>query len=147
MGEARKLNLPNNFTDLIILHGPLYHLQKSEDRAEAIREAKRVLKNDGILLGFAINYSATTLLGLLNGLIHETSFFNMCREQLKSGVHNPPVDYPWLLAEAYYHKPDELKAEFIGEEFTYLNTYAVEGMIWLDKDFFGSMANEKKKKP
>ena len=146
VGEARKLNLPNNFADLIILHGPLYHLQKSKDRAEAIREAKRVLKNDGIILGFAINYSATTLVGLLNGLIHKTSFFTMCKEELKSGLHNPPVDYPWLLAEAYYHKPDELKAEFIGQEFTYLNTYAVEGMIWLDKDFFGSMANEKKKK-
>ncbi len=146
LGEARKLNLPDNFADVIILHGPLYHLQKRKDREAAIREAKRVLKNDGVILGFAINYSATTLVGLLNGLIHKPSFFNMCKEELKTGVHNPPFDFPWLLAEAYYHKPNELKAEFVEQEFTYLNTYAVEGMIWLDKDYFGSMANEKKKK-
>ncbi|WP_200861889.1 class I SAM-dependent methyltransferase [Cyclobacterium qasimii] len=43
-GESRKLEFPNNFADLIILHGPLYHLQKKEDRELTVREAKRVLK-------------------------------------------------------------------------------------------------------
>ena len=28
LGESRKLEFPNNYADLIILHGPLYHLQK-----------------------------------------------------------------------------------------------------------------------
>ncbi|WP_254504246.1 class I SAM-dependent methyltransferase [Aquimarina spinulae] len=74
-GESRKLEFPNNFADLILLHGPLYHLQKKEDRALSIREAKRVLKNNGIILGFAINYTASTLVGLLNGLIHKKNIF------------------------------------------------------------------------
>lgn len=146
LGEAKKLNLPDNFADLIILHGPLYHLQKREDRLASIGEAKRVLKNGGIILGFAINYSATTLVGLLNGLIHKPTFFAMCKEELNSGIHNPPSDFPWLLTEAYYHRPAELKAEFDEQELIYLNTYAVEGMIWLDKDFFASMSNKEKKK-
>ncbi|WP_271406812.1 class I SAM-dependent methyltransferase [Tenacibaculum soleae] len=30
LGESRKLEFPNNFADLIILHGPLYHLQKKK---------------------------------------------------------------------------------------------------------------------
>lgn len=75
LGEVRRLDLPNNFADVIILHGPLYHLQKREDRNAAIVEAKRVLKKDGVIFGFAINYSATTLAGLLNGLIHKPTFF------------------------------------------------------------------------
>lgn len=75
LGESRKLEFPNNYADLIILHGPLYHLQKKEDRDLTISEAKRVLKNDGIILGFAINYTASTLVGLLNGLIHKKNFF------------------------------------------------------------------------
>lgn len=145
LGAARKLNFPNRFADIIILHGPLYHLQKREDRDAAIREAKRVLKDGGIILGFAINYSATTLVGLLNGLIHKPSFFAMCREELETGIHNPPVDFPWLLAEAYYHRPEELKEEFVEQSFTHLNTYAVEGMVWLDEDYFCNMLNEKKK--
>ena len=110
------------------------------------KEAKRVLKNNGIILGFAINYTASTLVGLLNGLIHKKSFFEMCKSELTTGIHNPPDDFPWLLAEAYYHKPEQLKNEFINQELTYLNTYAVEGMAWLDKDYFTNMLNNKKKK-
>ncbi|AXT52937.1 class I SAM-dependent methyltransferase [Aquimarina sp. BL5] len=146
LGESRKLELPNNYADLIILHGPLYHLQKKENRDLTIREAKRVLKNNGIILGFAINYTASTLVGLLNGLIHKKTFFDMCKQELTNGIHNPPDDFPWLLAEAYYHKPEQLKQEFVAQELTYLNTYAVEGMSWLDKDYFASMLNDEKKK-
>ncbi|MDR0229144.1 MAG: class I SAM-dependent methyltransferase [Flavobacteriaceae bacterium] len=144
IGESRKLEFSNNYADLIILHGPLYHLQEKEDRELSIREAKRVLKNNGIILGFAINYTASTLVGLMSGLIYKKSFFEMCKDELTDGRHNPPDDFSWLLAEAFYHKPDDLKEEFINEELTYLNTYAVEGMSWLDKDFFVNMANPAK---
>lgn len=146
LGESRNLEFSDNFADLILLHGPLYHLQKKEDRDLAISEAKRVLKNGGIILGFAINYTASTLVGLLSGLIHKNSFFEMCKEELTTGIHNPSSDFPWLLAEAYYHKPEELKDEFINQKLTYLNTYAVEGMAWLDKEYFANMLNNKKKK-
>lgn len=146
LGESRKLEFKSNFADLIILHGPLYHLQKKEDRYLTISEAKRILKNDGIILGFAINYTASTLVGLLNGLIHKKPFFEMCKEELTTGIHNPPDDFPWLLAEAYYHKPEQLKSEFLNQELTHLNTYAVEGMAWLDKEYFANMLNDKKKR-
>lgn len=146
LGESRKLEFPNNFADLIILHGPLYHLQKKEDRDLTIKEARRVLKNDGIILGFAINYTASTLTGLLNGLIHKKTFFKMCKDELITGLHNPPSDFPWLLTEGYYHKPEQLKEEFLNQGLTYLNTYAVEGMAWLDKDYFANMLNDSKKK-
>ena len=55
LGESRNLELKNEIADLVILHGPLYHLQKKEDRLQTIQEAKRVLKKGGIVLGFAIN--------------------------------------------------------------------------------------------
>lgn len=146
LGEARKLEFPDNYADLIILHGPLYHLQKKEDRDLAICEAKRILKSDGIILGFAINYTASTLVGLLNGLIHKKPFFDMCKEELIRGMHNPPDDFPWLLAEAFYHKPEQLKDEFINQGLAYLNIYAVEGMAWLDKEYFANMLNKKKRR-
>ncbi|MFC3197056.1 class I SAM-dependent methyltransferase [Parapedobacter deserti] len=145
-GEARKLDFPSRFADLIILHGPLYHLQNKVDRDQAICEAKRVLKNNGIILGFAINYTASTLVGLLQGLIHKKAFFEMCKEELTTGLHNPPDDFPWLLAEAFYHQPEQLKSEFLYQDLTHLNTYAVEGMAWLDKDYFSNMLNKKRQK-
>jgi SAM-dependent methyltransferase len=143
LGEARELDFPDNSADLVILHGPLYHLQNKSDREKAIKEAKRVAKKDGTILGFSINYTASTLVGLLQGLIHKRSFFGMCREELTTGLHNPPPDFPWLLAEAYYHRPDELKKEFEEQDLLYLNTYAIEGMAWLDKSYFSSMSSEK----
>ncbi|WP_028298057.1 class I SAM-dependent methyltransferase [Olivibacter sitiensis] len=145
-GDSRKLDFPANYADLIILHGPLYHLQKKEDRDLTIQEAKRVLKKDGTILAFAINYTASTLVGLLNGLIHKKTFFEMCKEELTTGIHNPPDDFPWLLAEAYYYKPAQLKDEFINQGLIHLNTYAIEGLAWLDKDFFSNILNEKRKK-
>ncbi len=41
--------------DIVLLLGPLYHLHDREDRNMAIREAKRVLKKEGILFAAFIN--------------------------------------------------------------------------------------------
>ena len=146
IGEAKKLPIKDNFADLVILHGPLYHLQKREDRVTAIVEAKRVLKKGGIILGFAINSTASTVVGLMNGMIHADSFFNMCKEELTTGVHNAPKDFPFLLADAFYHKPQELKTEFLEQDLRLINLFAVEGMIWLDQEYFANMIDQKKSK-
>ena len=146
IGEAKKLPIKDNFADLVILHGPLYHLQKREDRVTAIVEAKRVLKKGGIILGFAINSTASTVVGLMNGMIHADSFFNMCKEELTTGVHNAPKDFPFLLADAFYHKPEGLKSEFLEQNLNFMNLSAVEGMIWLDNEYFANMLDKKKSK-
>jgi len=143
-GESRNLAFPSNSADLVILHGPLYHLQEEKDRIKTIQEAKRVVKHQGIILAFAINYTASTVAGLVNGIIHKRPFLNMCKAELSTGIHNPPDDFPWLLAEAFYHNPGQLKAEFVNQDLTFLNTYAVEGMVWLDKDFFASTLHEQR---
>ena len=146
LGESRNLELNNAFADLVILHGPLYHLQEKEDRLQTIQEAKRVLKKGGIVLGFAINSAASTVAGLLQGLIHKKPFFDMCKTVLTSGIHNPPKEFPWLLADGYYHKPKQLKKEFTSQGLEIVNLLAVEGMIWLDNEYFASMLHPQKKK-
>jgi ubiquinone/menaquinone biosynthesis C-methylase UbiE len=145
-GIAQKLPYKNESADLIILHGPLYHIQKREERILAITEAKRVLKKGGVILGFAINATASTVVGLMNGMIHANSFFEMCKQEITTGIHNPPKDFPFLLADAFYHKPQELKAEFLESGLKFKNLFAVEGMIWLDNDYFANMLDKKKSK-
>jgi len=145
LGEAQKLDLPDNFANLVILHGPLYHLQQSSQRVKAISEAKRVLKPGGIALGFAINHSASTIAALLNGFIHTPEIFEMCKEELLSGIHTPPQNMPGILPSAYFHHPDELKREFEEGGLTYLDTLAVEGLIWMDKNYFESRSDATKK--
>ena len=146
IGEAKKLPYKNDTADLVILHGPLYHLQKREDRVSAILEAKRVLKKGGIILGFAINYTASTLVGLMNGMIHANSFFDMCKQELTTGIHNAPKDFPFLLADAYYHKPQHLKEEFLEQNLEFINLFAVESLIWLDSEYFANMIDKRKSK-
>ena len=146
IGEAKKLPFEDHFADLVILHGPLYHLQNEVDRITAIIEAKRVLKKGGIILGFAINATASTLVGLMNGMIHTNSFFDMCKQELTSGIHNAPKDFPFLLADAFYHKPEGLKKEFLEQDLTLINLFAVEGMGWLDHEYFTNMIDQKKSK-
>jgi ubiquinone/menaquinone biosynthesis C-methylase UbiE len=145
LGESRKLEFPDNFADVVILHGPLYHLQLKEDRIKSIAEAKRVLKPNGIALGFAINHSASSIAGLLNGFIHHLALYEMCKEELTTGLHNPPENMPGILPSAYYHRPLQLKSEFEEAGLTYIDTYAVEGMIWLDKNYFETRGDAKKK--
>lgn len=145
-GIAQNLPYKNETADLVILHGPLYHLQNREDRITAISEAKRVLKKDGIILGFAINATASTVVGLMNGMIHANSFFEMCKQELTSGIHNAPKDFPFLLADAFYHKPQQLKEEFLEHNLKITNLFAVEGMIWLDNEYFANMLDKKKSK-
>ncbi|MEO6851092.1 MAG: class I SAM-dependent methyltransferase [Mucilaginibacter sp.] len=145
LGESRKLDMPDNFADVVILHGPLYHLQLKEDRISCIAEAKRVAKPNGIVLGFAINHSASSIAGLLNGFIHNPELYAMCREELTTGIHNAPENLPGILPSAYYHRPQQLRDELQEAGLTYIDTFAVEGMIWMDKNYFETRGDTKKK--
>src|SRR4249920_2929875 len=44
LGDARQLPYDDGQFDLVLLFGPLYHLQEKADRVKSIAEAKRVLK-------------------------------------------------------------------------------------------------------
>lgn len=146
LGDARKLPCENRSVDLVILHGPLYHLQERSDRLAAIREASRILKLDGIVLGFAITHAASTLAALHNGLIHEDSIFAMCKQELKSGDHYPAENFPGMLPDAFFHRPSELINEFGQASLLVSNVFAVEGMAWMDSNYFGSCACPRKKR-
>ena len=145
LAEAQQLDLPDHMADIVILHGPLYHLQQKEDRLRAIGEAKRLLKKGGHLLGFAINRSASTIACLLNGLIHDQAFFKMCCEELRTGQHDPPPGWPGILPRAYCHSPSGLQQEIGEAGLECVSMHAVEGCVWLDKDYFQSRSVPEKK--
>jgi ubiquinone/menaquinone biosynthesis C-methylase UbiE len=145
LGEARRLPLADHSVDVVILHGPLYHLQDHTDRIAALKEARRVLKIGGVVLGFAITYAASTLAALQNGLIHDQSIFWMCKEELSSGDHHPPDEFPGILAQAYFHRPSTLTTEFNAAGFKAISLLAVEGIAWMDQKYFESWSSPEKK--
>lgn len=146
LGEARALPLENHSADVVILHGPLYHLQDLSDRIMALKEARRVLKIGGIVLGFAINYVASTLAALQNGMLHHQQVFSMCKQELLSGEHHPPSDFPGILAQGYFHRPSGLISEFEAAGFNPVSLLAVEGLVWMDSKYFESWSDPEKKK-
>jgi len=138
LGEARRLPIADQTADLVILHGPLYHLQQQGDRIAALKEARRILRPGGIIIGFAITYAATTLAALQNGMIHHPDIYAMCKQELQSGEHEAPTAFPGMLAQAYFHKPAEFLAEFEAVGLRKIRMCAVEGIAWLDARFFQS---------
>jgi len=64
--------------ELVLLHGPLYHLQQLEERLAELKETKRILKKGGVILGFTITHSASAIATLKSELIHDQKLFDMC---------------------------------------------------------------------
>jgi hypothetical protein len=116
-----------------------------DGRIKALKEAYRILKPNGILLGFAINHTVSTITGLLNGAIHDPQFFSMCQDELKTGLHNPPADWPGILPEAFFHKPHQFIDEVLESGFSDAKLFAVEGIIWLDSKYFESRSDPVKR--
>ncbi|NLB91613.1 MAG: class I SAM-dependent methyltransferase, partial [Clostridiales bacterium] len=58
--------------DIVLLLGPLYHLEKKEDQLQGIREAKRVCKKTGMLFFAFINGDMV----ILTELQHRPNYFS-----------------------------------------------------------------------
>lgn len=49
-------NLSNKYFDVVLIFGPMYHLSSEKDRSETLKQAKRVVKDDGYILISYINH-------------------------------------------------------------------------------------------
>ena len=55
VGDARSLPQEDSSVDVVLMFGPLYHLASRAGRVQALGEARRVLRPDGLLLASAIS--------------------------------------------------------------------------------------------
>ncbi|CEN81767.1 class I SAM-dependent methyltransferase [Paraclostridium sordellii] len=133
--DARNINRENESADIVLLMGPLYHLQNKEDRKKVLNEAKRVLKKGGILFSVGISkFSSTTwalsTYGNGNEFLDDPIYFNMIQNELISGVHIRPKEYSNFITQAYFHTPKELQEELEVVGFETIQKHAIEGIIW-----------------
>ena len=136
VGDARGVNKPDESADVVLLMGPLYHLQNEADREKALSESYRVLKKDGLLIAAGISKFSSTTWALSvygNGcdFIDDDVYLNMLKHELTTGEHIRPKEYPFIIANAYFHTIDELKDEVSNCGFKVVNQHAVEGCIWI----------------
>jgi SAM-dependent methyltransferase len=133
-GDARALNHPDETFDVVLLMGPLYHLTSQAERAQALAEARRVLRPGGQVIATAIaRYAA--LLDLLIRLdrLHEPSIFDCVEEAVRTGVFRGH-EHTGLFTTAYFHLPDELSAELAQAGFASCEMLNIEGPGFLVRD-------------
>jgi len=135
VGDARSLRQANASVDAVLLLGPLYHLTDRRDRIAALREARRVLFPGGRLFAAAISRFASLLDGLVRGYFDEPSFVPILDRDLLEGQHRNSTGNPDYFTTAYFHLPEDLRAEFQDAGFAAVELVAVEGPVWLARDF------------
>ena len=124
-GDARELPYADHSMDLVLLKGPLYHMQDSADRMACLAEAMRVLKVGGTLICEVISQYANVFDGFRGGLIDDERFRQILDENLATGNHNPG-DTPYFTT-AFFHSPELLRVELEQAGFADITLLPVEG--------------------
>jgi ubiquinone/menaquinone biosynthesis C-methylase UbiE len=129
-GEASALKFKDNQFDLALLLGPLYHLPDKSERLKALSEVKRVLKPGGILLAATISRYASLLDGFKRDLVNDDDFYDLLRDDLKTGIHLNKTENPDYFTTAYFHTAAGIKEEIIASGLEFIQNIAIESFGW-----------------
>jgi len=124
-GDARQLPYEDGSFDMVLVMGPLYHLQEKEDRLRCLAEAKRVLKPGGTLLCALISRYASLFDGFGELFINDDRFVSILEKDLATGQHSPG-ETPYFTS-AFFHTPSDIESEMMAAGFSGVDLIAVEG--------------------
>ena len=141
LGEARRLPVPDQTADAVLLMGPLYHLVQRDERVGALREAARVLKPGGDVLVEVIARHAWVLDATKKGRLGSPDIWDNFDRNLRVGLSQDPARPAEGSFWAYFHHPDELRAELEDAGYQDIRLVAVEGFAWLLGDLEQRMAD------
>jgi ubiquinone/menaquinone biosynthesis C-methylase UbiE len=145
IGNACCLPYGDSVFDVVLLMGPLYHLQDKEKRLLALTEARRVLKPSGILFVAAISKYASLLDGYFNNLVKDPVFRKILEKDLLEGKHNNPTDNIQYFTSAFFHDPKELEKEMAEAGIMVDKILPVEGFGGLIPEVETKMENQEYK--
>lgn len=147
VGNALELEFEGRSAEAALLMGPLYHLTSREDRMTALGEARRVIKRGGLLFATAVSRFASFLDGLDRGFVHDPKFLEIIREDLNSGQHRNPTRNTDYWTTAYLHEPEEFASELNASGFVVEHLLAIEGPLYLLRDFPRVWVREERRAP
>ncbi|HEY3943536.1 MAG TPA: methyltransferase domain-containing protein, partial [Acidimicrobiales bacterium] len=127
VGDARALPFDDDLAGVVLLLGPLYHLPAAADRSRALGEAARVLRPGGRILAAAISRFASTVDGISRDFLTDAEFEHIVERDVADGRHLNPTHRPGWFTTAYFHRPDELRAELEAAGFEVESLITVEG--------------------
>jgi SAM-dependent methyltransferase len=127
-GLAEQLDAPDASADAVVLLGPLYHLVDREQRLAALREARRVLRPGGVLAAEVITRYGWLLDTAVRGLLADPNVWVDIEHSVATGLSQvDPSNVRPGAFWAYFHRPDELRAELLEAGFDAPTLFGVEG--------------------
>jgi len=135
--SATQLDFLNIELDAVLLLGPLYHLCSLGDRQQAVREAAKVLKPEGLLFAAGINrltyfrelFHTTPQLVLSRGKFHQ----QLLQDGNVDPSHAPPLGYGHLTTS------EEFRQLFLSQ-FREIALIGVESFASPWQDSFNNLA-------
>jgi S-adenosylmethionine-dependent methyltransferase len=128
IGQANALDLSLLATavyDAVLLLGPLYHLLTAVERQQAVGEARRVLKDGGLLFAAFITRFAPlrdAAQGYPDWLVDNWPY---AQRMLETGVHDQAQGF----TNAYFAHPDEIVPYMEAAGFATLALIGCEGLV------------------
>ena len=135
VADARRLPQEDGSAAAVLVMGPLYHLPSASDRLASLREAFRVLARDGTVVVAAISRYASALDGLARKLSLDPRFVKIRDRDLADGQHRNDTDNVEYFTTAYFHRPEDIRAELDVTGFREVSVLGVEGPGWTLVDF------------
>jgi 2-polyprenyl-3-methyl-5-hydroxy-6-metoxy-1,4-benzoquinol methylase len=131
-GDARRLTQADDRFDVVLMLGPLYHLTERGDRVQAWREALRVAKPGGVVIGAAISRFVSVFDGIAADHFANPAFRAIVEQDLATGQHRNPDRVDNWFTTAYFHLPHELEGEAAEAGASIVGLFGVEGLAaWL----------------
>lgn len=133
VADARSLDLADGSVDVVLLLGPLYHLDDQADRITALREARRVVRAGGRVHAAAISRWAPRLYGMLVDRVHDRYpvISELIDEMERTGRIPPAHDRGFT---GYAHTPEELRHEVRRSGLLLESLVAIEGIAFALSD-------------
>lgn len=135
VGDARRLSLGEACAHGVLLFGPLYHLLEPADRLEALREATRISRPNGVVFAAGISRYAATLDGLILHATLDEHLVSMRHRSLLDGRYRNDTGDRRYFTTAYFHRPEDLAEEVASVGLGAVEVFGVEGPAWLLPDF------------
>lgn len=150
--DALSVPRESKSADAVLLMGPLYHITDFSERISAIKESKRLLKDNGVLFAAALTPYSVLLHNITvynpfgdnpDKTLENPDFIKMVERELKDGNHiNPDNSVYSGLGSAHLHTSKALKEELGAGGFESTVVHGVMGGAWLAKNIDELWKNE-----
>ncbi len=128
VGDARRVDLPDESVDAVVMLGPLYHLVERPDRVTAWSEARRVCRPGGFIAAAVISRFASFHDMLTRDQFGEAGVAEMVTTALTTGQHRNPDNVEGRFTAAYFHDPAEIADEALAAGVTLDHIIGVESI-------------------